>query len=89
MPPPPADAALSACNGRGRLSSLLQQLHVSAPARALTAQGPRCERHDTTPPPGVALAWPRGRIANDVNQGLTLVHLSAQLERFVWDRGCA
>ena len=22
-------------------------------------------------------------------QGLTLVHLSAQLERFVWDRGCA
>ena len=24
-----------------------------------------------------------------VRQGLTLVHLSAQLERFVWDRGCA
>jgi len=22
-------------------------------------------------------------------QGLTLVHFSAQLERFVWDRGCA
>ena len=22
-------------------------------------------------------------------KGLTLVHLSAQLERFVWDRGCA
>jgi hypothetical protein len=22
-------------------------------------------------------------------QGLTLVHLSAQLERFLWDRGCA
>ena len=43
MPPPPADGALSACDGR--LSSLLQQLHVSAPARALTAQGPRCERH--------------------------------------------
>ena len=23
------------------------------------------------------------------DQGLTLVHFSAQLERFVWDRGCA
>jgi hypothetical protein len=23
------------------------------------------------------------------NQGLTLVHFSAQLERFVWDGGCA
>jgi len=23
------------------------------------------------------------------HQGLTLVHFSAQLERFVWDRGCA
>jgi len=23
------------------------------------------------------------------HQGLTLVHISAQLERFVWDRGCA
>ena len=23
------------------------------------------------------------------NQGLTLVHFSAQLERFLWDRGCA
>jgi hypothetical protein len=23
-----------------------------------------------------------------VMQGLTLVHFSAQLERFVWDRGC-
>ena len=22
-------------------------------------------------------------------QGLTLLHFSAQLERFVWDRGCA
>ena len=22
-------------------------------------------------------------------QGLTLVHVSAQLERFTWDRGCA
>jgi hypothetical protein len=22
-------------------------------------------------------------------QGLTLVHFSAQLERFLWDRGCA
>jgi len=25
----------------------------------------------------------------DERQGLTLVHFSAQLERFVWDRGCA
>jgi len=24
-----------------------------------------------------------------VSQGLTLVHFSAQLERFLWDRGCA
>jgi hypothetical protein len=24
-----------------------------------------------------------------LGQGLTLVHFSAQLERFVWDRGCA
>ena len=29
--------------------------------------------------------WP----AVDNWQGLTLVHFSAQLERFVWDRGCA
>ena len=26
---------------------------------------------------------------NDAKQGLTLVNFSAQLERFVWDRGCA
>jgi len=26
---------------------------------------------------------------NALNQGLTLVHFSAQPERFVWDRGCA
>ena len=24
----------------------------------------------------------------DRGQGLTLVHISAQLERFLWDRGC-
>ena len=24
-----------------------------------------------------------------LEQGLTLVHFPAQLERFVWDRGCA
>ena len=24
----------------------------------------------------------------DMRQGLTLVHISAQLERFLWDRGC-
>jgi hypothetical protein len=28
-------------------------------------------------------------LATTSNQGLTLVHFSAQLERFVWDRGCA
>jgi len=28
-----------------------------------------------------------GRCA--LSQGLTLVNFSAQLERFVWDRGCA
>jgi len=33
-------------------------------------------------PPAGAGAWA-------VGQGLTLVHFSAQLERFVWDRGCA
>jgi len=27
--------------------------------------------------------------ATSRGQGLTLVHFSAQLERFVWDRGCA
>jgi hypothetical protein len=27
--------------------------------------------------------------AGAVAQGLTLVHFSAQLERLVWDRGCA
>ena len=27
--------------------------------------------------------------AAPVSQGLTLVHFSAQLERFVWDEGCA
>jgi len=30
-----------------------------------------------------------GRSAGRVGQGLTLVHFSSQLERFVWDRGCA
>ena len=29
------------------------------------------------------------RRADGVGQGLTLVHFSAQLERFLWDRGCA
>jgi hypothetical protein len=32
---------------------------------------------------GVDLPFAYGR------QGLTLVHFSAQLERLVWDRGCA
>ena len=27
--------------------------------------------------------------AEDKGQGLTLAHLSAQLKRFLWDRGCA
>jgi len=27
--------------------------------------------------------------AATAGQGLTLVHFSARLERFVWDRGCA
>ena len=36
----------------------------------------------TSPPPWLANFWTLG-------QGLTLVHFSAQLERFVWDRGYA
>jgi hypothetical protein len=28
-------------------------------------------------------------VADANAQGLTLVHFSAQLERFIWDRGCA
>jgi len=28
-------------------------------------------------------------VAAAIQQALTLVHSSAQLERFVWDRGCA
>jgi len=31
---------------------------------------------------------PQGRARVPTLQGLTLVHFSAQLERFVWDRGC-
>jgi len=30
-----------------------------------------------------------GKRSGGGGQGLTLVHFSAQLERFVWDRGCA
>jgi len=30
-----------------------------------------------------------GGLVDPVFQGLTLVHFSAQLERFSWDRGCA
>jgi hypothetical protein len=29
------------------------------------------------------------RARSPFNQGLTLAHFSAQLERFLWDRGCA
>jgi hypothetical protein len=29
------------------------------------------------------------RTSTTTRQGLTLAHSSAQLERFVWDRGCA
>jgi len=32
---------------------------------------------------------PRWGIAATARQGLTLVHISAQLERCVWDKGCA
>jgi hypothetical protein len=28
-------------------------------------------------------------VSKDVGKGLSLVHCSAQLERFVWDRRCA
>jgi hypothetical protein len=31
--------------------------------------------------------WPAAPHASDMNQGLTLVHFSAQRERFLWDRG--
>jgi hypothetical protein len=34
-----------------------------------------------------AIVWALPSAAG--GQGLTLVHFSAQLERFVWDRGCA
>ena len=37
-------------------------------------------------------ATPHGRTgatANNSRQGFTLVHFSAQLEFFLWDRGCA
>jgi len=36
-------------------------------------------------------AWSTATAAADTaaDQGLTLVHVSAQLERFLWDGGCA
>ena len=40
------------------------------------------------PPPPLSAASRRGAVSASV-QGLTLVHFSAQHERFVWDRGCA
>ena len=53
--------------------------------------GPR-EAACSAPPPAtpagsacVAASYARSASA----QGLTLVHFSAQLERFVWDEGCA
>jgi len=30
----------------------------------------------------------KGLARASLRQGLTLVHLSAQLKRFLWDRGC-
>jgi len=29
-----------------------------------------------------------GQVPSPSNQGLTLVHIPAQLKRFLWDRGC-
>jgi hypothetical protein len=37
----------------------------------------------------VAVRGDGGGVEAADQQGLTLVHVSAQLERFVWDRGCA
>jgi hypothetical protein len=39
---------------------------------------------------GPARRWPLRRYGtgSPIHQGLTLVHFSAQLQRFLWDRGC-
>ena len=52
---------------------------------------------EVSPPPALAgkatlARWAPSRAAAASSavlaQGLTLVHFSAQLQRFVWDRGC-
>jgi len=60
--------------------------------RAISARPYNPEDPDTRA--AAVLAWravaglTRAEFDDAVRQGLTLVHFSAQLERFVWDRGC-
>jgi len=43
----------------------------------------------TVAPDFLNLSGLRKKSTISASQGLSLVHFSAQLERFVWDRGCA
>jgi len=43
------------------------------------------KRHEHRPASDMMVS----RVPAPSSQGHTLVHFSAQLERFVWDRGCA
>jgi hypothetical protein len=76
----------SACFEEGaRLSILVPPrcvARVCLPPRR-TSHLPPCKHH------AAAADRSRGAWRKRPRQGLTLVHFSAQLERFVWDRGCA
>jgi hypothetical protein len=59
-----------------------------APARRRAGRVHRRRRRDQGPSPNPPHPLRRDRCLRR-RQGLTLVHFSAQLERFLWDRGCA
>ena len=83
----------------GRLLMFQPQASHLVAAPAVSGSSPNdAARTPRTPPQvgmffsfsagtGLVLRKKKG-VAGGPGQGLTLVHLSAQLERFAWDRGC-
>jgi len=60
---------------------------MPAPGARLAASVTRAACRRAAAPHLAASSWPSAADSTS-RQGLTVVHFSAQLERFVWDRGC-
>jgi len=76
--------------GKPLPTSWIPMSTTKAPARLCAISGP-LSPGIMPPPPNNAWGVREGARPAPApeGQGLTLVHFSAQLERFVWDRGCA